>query len=245
MPNSLFQSWAAQKQGFRNGCGEMKTAVEQEKTVLWEVPSDQEVFYTEELPALAKKPIYEFVKRLFDIMMSFAALIILAIPMAVIALVIVLESPGNPIYAQTRLGKGEKPFTIYKFRSMPVDAEADGLRWADSNDDRVTGIGKVLRETRLDELPQLWNILIGEMSFVGPRPERPEFYAVFDTYIIGFRQRMVVKPGLTGLAQVTGGYELLPEEKIRYDLDYIIRRSMILDIQCILRTFGVVFWRRR
>ena len=93
----------------------------------------------------------------------------------------------------------------------------------------------------MDELPQLWNILIGDMSFVGPRPERPEFYELFDLYIDGFRQRMLVKPGLTGLAQVSGGYELLPEEKIVYDLEYIKNRSFGLDAKCILRTFGVVF----
>lgn len=219
----------------------MEAVVEQEKTVLWEVPSDQEVVYVEELPVLPKKPIYELVKRIFDVIMSSLALVVLALPMALIALVIVVESPGKPIYAQTRLGKNEKPFTIYKFRSMLMNAEADGLRWAENDDERVTKVGKALRKTRLDELPQLWNILIGDMSFVGPRPERPEFYAVFDTYIIGFRQRMLVKPGLTGLAQVNGGYDLKPEEKIVYDLKYIDSQSVWLDFFCMLKTIGVVF----
>ena len=219
----------------------MEAVVEQEKTVLWEVPSDQEVVYVEELPVLPKKPIYELVKRIFDVIMSSLALVVLALPMALIALVIVVESPGKPIYAQTRLGKNEKPFTIYKFRSMLMNAEADGLRWAENDDERVTKVGKALRKTRLDELPQLWNILIGDMSFVGPRPERPEFYAVFDTYIIGFRQRMLVKPGLSGLAQVNGGYDLKPEEKIVYDLKYIDSQSVWLDFFCMLKTIGVVF----
>lgn len=218
----------------------MEAVVEQEKTVLWEVPSDQEVVYVEELPALPKKPIYELVKRVFDIIMSFIALVVLALPMAVIALVIILESPGKPIYAQTRLGKNEKPFTIYKFRSMLMDAEADGLRWAENDDERVTKVGKVLRQMRLDELPQLWNILIGNMSFVGPRPERPEFYAVFDTYIIGFRQRMLVKPGLTGWAQVKGGYDLRPEEKIHFDIDFIKNRTLWFDLKCLIMTIKVV-----
>ena len=222
----------------------MEAVVEQEKTVLWEVPSDQEVVYVEELPALPKKPIYELVKRIFDVIMSFLALVVLALPMALIALAIVLESPGKAIYAQTRLGKNEKPFTIYKFRSMSTDAEADGLRWADSNDERVTKVGKNLRKTRLDELPQLWNILIGDMSFVGPRPERPEFYEIFDTYIVGFRQRMVVKQGLTGLAQVNGGYDLKPEDKILYDLEYIKKRSVWLDLKCVIRTITVVFYKQ-
>ena len=94
------------------------------------------------------------------------------------------------------------------------------------------------------KLPQLWNILIGQMSFVGPRPERPEFYDAFDTYIDGFRQRMLVKPGLTGHAQVNGGYELLPEEKIVYDLEYIKNRSIRFDFSCVYRTFAVIFQRK-
>lgn len=222
----------------------MEDVVKNEKTVIWEVPPDQEVFYVEKIPALEEKPIYELVKRLFDVIMSFIALVVLTFPMALIAMVIVLESPGNPIYVQTRLGKDEKPFAIYKFRSMLMDAETNGLRWADSNDERVTKVGMALRKTRLDELPQLWNILIGDMSFVGPRPERPEFYAVFDTYIIGFRQRMLVKQGLTGLAQVNGGYDLKPEEKIAYDLQYINERSAGLDLKCVLRTLAVVLCRQ-
>ena len=104
----------------------------------------------------------------------------------------------------------------------------------------MTRIGRFLRKTRIDELPQLVNILKGDMSIVGPRPERPEFYDVFDTYITGFRQRMFVKPGLTGLAQINGGYSLLPEEKIVYDLDYIKNLSLRTDAGLILRTVLVV-----
>lgn len=209
--------------------------------MLWEIPSAQETIYVEQLPALRSKPVYEVLKRIFDICISFLALVILMIPMAILSLVIIIDSPGSPIYSQVRLGRGEKPFKIYKFRSMRTDAEAEGLRWAEDHDPRTTKIGRFLRRTRIDELPQLWNILIGDMSFVGPRPERPEFYEIFDTYIVGFRQRMLAKPGLTGLAQVNGGYELKPEKKIVYDLDYIQNRSCWLDIKCILKTFCVIF----
>lgn len=218
----------------------MPTVLDNGISVIWDIPQNQETIYVDELPQLKSKPSYEFLKRLFDIVISFLALIVLLIPMAVIALVIILDSPGKPIYAQTRLGLNQKPFQIYKFRSMNLDAEEDGLRWAEDQDERVTKVGAFLRKTRLDELPQLWNILIGNMSFVGPRPERPEFYEVFDTYIVGFRQRMQVKPGLTGLAQVNGGYELKPEEKIVYDLDYIRHRSVRLDLWCVLHTLRVL-----
>ena len=215
--------------------------MKQDTPVLWEIPSAQETIYVEQLPALRSKPVYEVLKRIFDICISFLALVILMIPMAILSLVIIIDSPGSPIYSQVRLGRGEKPFKIYKFRSMRTDAEAEGLRWAEDHDPRTTKIGRFLRRTRIDELPQLWNILIGDMSFVGPRPERPEFYEIFDTYIVGFRQRMLAKPGLTGLAQVNGGYELKPEKQIVYDLDYIQNRSCWLDIKCILKTFCVIF----
>lgn len=219
----------------------MPTVLENGTSVIWEVSKDQEMIYVERLPQLEDKPGYRFLKRLFDLVVSFLALVILAIPMVFIALVIVLDSPGNPIYSQVRLGLGQKPFMLYKFRTMNVDAEAGGVRWAEDWDPRVTKVGRFLRNTRMDELPQLMNILLGQMSFVGPRPERPEFYEIFDTYIDGFRQRMLVKPGLTGLAQVNGGYDLKPEEKIVYDMQYIRARSLWLDLKCILKTVRLVF----
>ena len=219
----------------------MHTITENRTSVLWDLEKEQDVIYVEELPALKQKPVYEAVKRGFDIAASLIALAVLLVPMALVALLIVLDTPGSPIYSQTRLGRNEKPFTIYKFRSMRSGAENDGLRWAESADSRITRVGGFLRKTRLDELPQLWNILCGQMSFVGPSPERPEFYDVFDTYIVGFRQRMLVKPGLTGLAQVNGGYDLRPEEKILYDMDYIKKRSVLLDLLCIVLTARLVF----
>lgn len=200
----------------------------------------QRVMYIER-PRVAEKRAYRAVKRAFDISGALAGLAVLAIPMSVIALIIVLGSPGDPIFKQERLGKDGKPFIMYKFRSMREDAERDGPRWADADDARCTRFGAVLRRTRLDELPQIWNILRGDMSFVGPRPERACFYRVFEQYIVGFSNRLDVIPGLTGYAQVNGGYDLKPEEKILYDMEYIKRRSVRMDLRCILKTIRVVF----
>lgn len=183
---------------------------------------------------------YRFVKRAFDLVSTGCALVVLAIPMGVIALKIKSESPGPAIYAQERVGKGGKPFMVYKFRSMYIDAEARGARWAQGNDPRVTPFGKVMRQTRIDEIPQFWNVLKGDMSLVGPRPERPAFCDEFEKRIVGWHYRTAVKPGLSGLAQVTGGYDLLPKEKVRLDLWYIEHRSLAQDWRIILKTLGVV-----
>lgn len=184
---------------------------------------------------------YLFIKRLADFVLAFLGLAVLLIPMLIIALVIRLDSPGPALFMQERLGKNGKPFIMVKFRSMRMDAEANGPQWAQKNDYRCTKVGKFLRHSRLDELPQLVNILMGEMSFVGPRPERACFYDEFETYIPHFRQRLLVRPGLTGHAQVNGGYELKPEEKIVYDLEYIANRSIRMELKCIWRTVLVVF----
>lgn len=133
-----------------------------------------------------------------------------------------------------------KPFMIYKFRSMRLDAEENGPQWADEQDPRCTRFGQILRRTRLDELPQFYNILRGDMSFVGPRPERAYFYGEFEKYIPGFSNRLIVVPGLTGHAQVNGGYSLKPEEKIIYDMEYIEKRSIWMDLACIGKTIRVV-----
>ena len=124
---------------------------------------------------------------------------------------------------------------------MRLNAEENGPQWADEQDPRCTHFGQILRRTRLDELPQLYNILRGDMSFVGPRPERAYFYREFEKYIPGFSNRLLVTPGLTGYAQVNGGYSLKPEEKIIYDMEYIERQSIILDIRCLLETVHIVF----
>lgn len=184
---------------------------------------------------------YLFAKRLFDIAASLLAGIVLLLPMLVIALIIRLDSPGPALFRQERLGKDGKPFTMLKFRSMYLDAEVNGPQWAAVNDHRCTRVGRVLRNSRLDELPQLWNILKGDMSFVGPRPERACFYDAFETYIPGFRDRLQIKPGLTGWAQINGGYELKPEEKLVYDLEYIDSCGVKTDLLCILKTVPLAF----
>ena len=124
---------------------------------------------------------------------------------------------------------------------MHQNAEQNGPQWAQVRDQRCTRLGQILRASRIDELPQLWNIFKGEMSFVGPRPERPCFYEEFETYIHGFSKRLQVRPGLTGLAQINGGYDLKPEEKIVYDMQYIKTRSIKLDLKCIFGTIKLVF----
>lgn len=193
------------------------------------------------LPKVTVSNTYLFLKRLFDIAASALLMVLLAIPMLIIALVIRTDSSGPALFRQERLGKNGRPFTILKFRSMYQDAEENGPQWAAEDDPRCTRIGRFLRRSRLDELPQLWNILKGEMSFVGPRPERACFYDEFEIYIHGFRNRLVVTPGLTGLAQVNGGYDLNPEEKIIYDMEYIQTRSLLVDLKCIVKTFRLVF----
>lgn len=184
---------------------------------------------------------FAFLKRLSDILVSLLVATLGLLPMLIIALCIKIDSRGPVIFKQERLGKDGKSFTMYKFRSMRVDAEADGPKWAEKEDDRCTKVGALLRKTRLDELPQFWNILKGEMSLVGPRPERPFFYDEFETYIHGFRNRLVVRPGLTGWAQVSGGYDLKPEEKIVYDMEYIANMSVRMDLRCMVRTLRLVF----
>lgn len=197
-------------------------------------------YFIEETYAV-KSPIYRITKRCIDIIASVVIGIILSIPMLVIGLLIRFDSKGPAIFKQERLGKDGVPFMMYKFRSMYINAEAKGPQWADKNDDRCTKIGRVLRKMRLDELPQLWNIFKGDMSFVGPRPEREYFYNQFETYIHGFRNRLIVRPGLTGWAQVNGGYDLEPEEKIIYDMEYIKKQSLAMDIKCIIKTIKSVF----
>lgn len=192
-------------------------------------------------PVLEQKKLYLITKRAFDIVCSFLGLLILAIPMIIIALIITLDSPGSPIFKQERLGLHGKPFMIYKFRSMRLDAEENGPQWADEQDPRCTHFGQILRRTRLDELPQFYNILRGDMSFVGPRPERAYFYGEFEKYIPGFSNRLIVVPGLTGYAQVNGGYSLKPEEKIIYDMEYIEHRSVLMDVKCIIKTVSLIF----
>lgn len=186
------------------------------------------------------RPGYLAAKRIFDILVAGLGGLVLAIPMAVIAAMIWLESPGPAIYKQERVGKDGKPFMMYKFRSMRVDAEKDGPQWAKVEDDRCTRIGHIIRLWHIDELPQILNVLKGEMSIVGPRPEREYFYGEFEKRIPDYRARLLVAQGLTCIAQINGCYDLKPEERLVYDVEYMEKQSLWTDIKCVLQTFAVL-----
>lgn len=187
---------------------------------------------------------YRVAKRLIDIFIALLGLTLMVILLPFIALAIYFNSPGPIFYGQARLGKGGRHFKLYKFRSMVPDAEPAGEAvWAAVNDARITPVGKFLRQTRLDELPQLINVLKGEMSIVGPRPERPEFIARLQESIPFYRTRLSVKPGLTGWAQVQYRYGNTVKDaliKLEYDLFYIKNRSLVLDLLITLRTIKVM-----
>lgn len=193
-------------------------------------------------------PTRKALKRTGDIVLASIGLLVTAPVMMVAALVIKLTSPGPILYTQTRVGLHGRHFRIYKFRSMRADAEAQtGAVWARENDDRITFVGRILRRSRIDELPQLWNVLRGEMSFVGPRPERPEFLERLAIDIPFYGQRHVVKPGVTGWAQIRYGYGSSIEdalEKLQYDLFYIKHLSLALDCYILFETLKVVLLRR-
>lgn len=184
--------------------------------------------------------VYNIYSRILDIGLSLIGLII-GIPLVIIfGILIKLEDKGPIIYKQERVGKHGKLFNVYKLRSMRVDAEKYGAQWAQNNDPRILKVGNFIRKTRIDEIPQLFNILKGDMSIVGPRPERPMFTMQFNDDIDGFINRLLVKPGLTGWAQVNGGYEMTPEGKLKWDLDYIQSRNIFIDIRIIFKTIKVV-----
>ena len=184
-------------------------------------------------------------KRLLDLF--FAMLIgIFAAPVIILAAIIVkLESKGPVFFIQERIGEGNRKFNIVKFRSMTTDAEKDGPQWASKNDNRVTKFGKIMRATRIDELPQLWNVLRGEMSFVGPRPEREFFIQQLEKEIPYYNLRHTVKPGLTGWAQVMYPYGASVEDayrKLQYDLYYIKHHSIPFDVKVLLKTVTIVIF---
>lgn len=192
---------------------------------------------------LVHNPVGLRLKRLADMVLSLLLLLLTWPLMVLTALAVKLESPGPAIYRQIRTGKDGAEFTIFKFRSMRQDAEKDGAKWATANDARITRVGKFIRLTRLDELPQLWNVLRGDMSFIGPRPERPEFNRDLETKIPFYNLRHLVRPGITGWAQVLYPYGASVEdakEKLQYDLFYIKNYSLILDLQIVLKTISVV-----
>lgn len=200
------------------------------------IPFDKTEEYYIEPVSVEHRIAYEIIKRCFDVIFSLLALLILIVPMCIVAIAIKCTSEGSALYSQERLGKNGKPFKILKFRSMVDDAEKNSIQWCEKNDPRVTRLGAFLRRYHIDELPQLWNIFVGDMSFVGPRPERKCYYDAFETYIHGFHERLKVKPGLTGLAQVCGGSLIRPEEKLSYDIEYIKKRSILMDIRVLCNT---------
>lgn len=200
------------------------------------------------LYAMQDRPIFQRlqlgIKRALDLLLCCFAWPMFLVVLPLLALAIYLDSPGPIFYRQTRSGRGGKPFSIYKFRTMRTDAEADGkARWASKTDSRITRVGKFLRKSRLDELPQIINVLRGEMSFIGPRPERPEFVEVLEKEIPLYRTRLMVKPGLTGWAQVHYDYGNSMEDaliKLQYDFYYVRYWSFWLDLYILFRTIGVV-----
>jgi exopolysaccharide biosynthesis polyprenyl glycosylphosphotransferase len=183
--------------------------------------------------------VYESIKRPLELFLAIVMFCVFFIPMVIIYLLVRLTSKGPGIYKQKRVGKDEKEFVLYKFRTMRVDAEKDGPKWSWKNDDRVTKVGKILRYTHLDELPQLWNVILGDISFVGPRPERPEFVKSLKEKIPYYEIRHIIKPGITGWAQVNYKYGSSIEdaiEKLQFDFFYLKNRSLTLDILIILKT---------
>ena len=184
-------------------------------------------------------------KRALDVLISLLLLIPAAPIMLIAAIIVRLESPGPVIYKQDRVGLFEKEFTVYKFRSMRADAEKNGAVWASAHDARVTKFGKFIRKVRIDELPQIWNILKGDMSFIGPRPERMAFVTKLKETIPYYSLRHTVKPGLTGWAQVCYPYGASEDDarrKLEYDLYYIKNMSILLDINIVFKTVGVVLF---
>jgi len=193
---------------------------------------------------IRQKKAYEIAKRSFDILFSLLGVLITIIIFPLIALVIKIDSPGPIFYSQKRVGKNGKIFTLYKFRTMKSNVENNHFRPTTLNDSRVTKIGKILRRTHIDELPQLYNILKGDISFVGPRPEAIELVKYFKKEIPYYNFRHLIKPGFTGWAQINYHYTISVEEtkeKLQYDFYYIKDRSFFLDLAIILKTIRIIF----
>jgi exopolysaccharide biosynthesis polyprenyl glycosylphosphotransferase len=193
---------------------------------------------------LHRRPYSRLSKRTFDLAVTAIAILPVALLFPLVALLVRCSGPGAILFKQVRLGEGGKLFKIYKFRTMVVDAERQGVAiWASAADPRITPIGRFMRRARLDELPQLWNVLRGDMSIVGPRPERPEFLALLAKEVPFWERRHLVKPGITGWAQVRCGYtddSLGAAEKLSHDLYYLKHRSLLLDVAIAAKTAAIV-----
>jgi lipopolysaccharide/colanic/teichoic acid biosynthesis glycosyltransferase len=217
-------------------------------------------------PTVARRTRSELIVRALNVGIAGTALLVLSPVMLVVALAIKLSSPGPIIYAQTRVGQdrrrrkrqpsmfdrracdlGGRVFRIYKFRTMRIDAERRGVQWATKNDPRVTLLGRILRQCRLDELPQLMNVVVGDMNIVGPRPERPSIVRRLAESIEEYPLRHAAKPGITGLAQINLSYDTCLDDvraKVRYDLEYIRRQSVTEDLRIMLCTMPAMLFRR-
>ncbi len=183
-----------------------------------------------------------FLKDLLELFFSIFALFI-SLPLLIfVSILIKIDSKGPVFFKQERIGRLGQPFYIIKFRTMYTDAERNGPQWADLNDSRITKIGYYLRKYRIDEIPQFLNVLRGEMSLIGPRPERLVFIKEFEKEVPDFRKRLQMKPGITGWAQINGGYDLSPKEKLELDLYYIFHHSFLLDLKIILFSFPVILF---
>jgi len=193
------------------------------------------------------KPSQQIARRLVSTITAAIGLLLFLPLFPFVVLMVRLSSPGPIFFRQTRVGMGGRPFTVYKFRTMRTDAEASGAKWAQLNDPRATKTGNFMRKVRLDEVPQLWNVLTGDMGFVGPRPERPEFVPELAEKIPYFELRHMIRPGLTGWAQVRYGYGATIEqarEKLEYDLYYIKHMSLGLDLLIMFETIKTIVRRR-
>jgi exopolysaccharide biosynthesis polyprenyl glycosylphosphotransferase len=210
------------------------------------------VVYIEPVRRFGWRPV---AKRAFDVVGAAGLLLVTAPALLAVAVAVKATSPGPVLFSQERLGRDGRIFRVHKFRTMVQDAEArlaeledrneaDGPLFKMTHDPRVTRIGGFLRSSSLDELPQLWNVLRGEMSLVGPRPERPELTASFEVSIPGYARRHELPPGMTGLAQIHGRYHTDPEYKLGYDLQYLVNWSPVLDLEILFRTVWVVLARR-
>ncbi|ODJ55696.1 UDP-phosphate N-acetylgalactosaminyl-1-phosphate transferase [Brochothrix thermosphacta] len=184
---------------------------------------------------------YIKIKRFSDVSISLLLFILTAPIILIAGIAIRIESKGSMFYRQERVGFMGRPIIIIKLRSMYTDAEKNGAQWAKEEDSRVTKIGAFIRKTRIDELPQLLNVIRGDMSLIGPRPERPIFTHQFCAEDFGFERRLVVKPGLSGWAQVNGGYDITPKEKLQLDVEYIRNYGLKMDMQIFFKTIKVVF----
>jgi len=189
--------------------------------------------------------VYQVVKRLFDIVLSLIAMPFVLVLIVIFVPIIKLDTPGSAFFIKERVGADGRPFRLIKFRSMfESDDPKRNQVWTEENDPRITKVGQFIRKYRIDEFPQFINVLKGDMSIVGPRPETVYLTNKFSNENPQFRLRTLVKPGITGLAQVNGGYDLNPHEKVEFDIEYICNLSIRQDIKILLQTVGVVLFGR-